>query len=164
MCREIIVAFARALGGTKRCQQWTEAEWDWESWVRLGKLGLFFLFIIFSWLRKWDWENGSFLSFLQSSPFLVFFQSLILQSPRGFWSFFCQIFSVFWNSLFLHFWVFRLFLLQSFVFLFLLSDFGLTDFPFWSFLSHHPLSSKFHSPPRWFVFTFSLSSEFKFNF
>ena len=30
MCREIIIAFTRALGGTERCQQWTETEWNWE--------------------------------------------------------------------------------------------------------------------------------------
>ena len=76
MCREIIIAFARALGGTKRCQLWIESEWGWDLFLLEFSFLRFFVGIFF-------FGGG----ILEASPFSVFSFNLFAL----FSFFFCQI-------------------------------------------------------------------------
>ena len=74
MCREVIIA----LGGTKRCQQWTEAGYYWENWSFsfFGILSLLFI-APSSFLRVQVWQHCQLLiikpqSFISPSSHFTF--------------------------------------------------------------------------------------------
>ena len=160
MRREIIIAFARALGGTKRCQQWTEAEWDWENWSFL-----FFWNLLLSWIsqsppsissRDWVWFGKLiFCLFLEFSPFRepqTFIRLLTDLSD-------CLLFFIALSSfLRVQVWQHRQLLNR------LLTDFFSSpaslspEFKFNILIEPQSLLTGF------FSFCLSLSSEFKFNF